>query len=64
MKLNAEKYHVIKFGKHAKKLDWDYKLESNSLQVPVKEKGFVATVKNRLSSADYTNKKVRNMQSF
>ena len=26
MEFNAEKYHVIKFGKSAKRPDWDYKL--------------------------------------
>ncbi len=33
MEFNAEKCHVIKFGKSGMRPDWEYKLENDRLQV-------------------------------
>ena len=38
MEFDAEKCHVMKFGKSAKRPDWDYLLGSNTLQESNKEK--------------------------
>ncbi len=32
MEVNAEKWHVIRFGKSEMRPDWEYKLGNNSIQ--------------------------------
>ena len=56
--------HVIKFGKSAKRPDWDYKLGSKSLQQSDKVKDLGVIINNRLSPEDHINEKVRNMYNL
>ena len=60
MEFNAEKCHVMKFGKSAKMPDWDYLLGSNTLQESNKEKDLGVIINNKLSPEDHINDKVRN----
>ena len=60
MEFDAEKCHVMKFGKSAKRPDWDYLLGSNTLQESNKEKDLGVIINNKLSPEDHINDKVRN----
>ena len=60
MEFNAEKCHVMKFGKSAKRPDWEYLLGSNTLQESNKEKDLGVIINNKLSPEDHINDKVRN----
>ena len=60
MEFNAEKCHVMKFGKSAKRPHWDYLLGSNTLQESNKEKDLGVIINNKLSPEDHINDKVRN----
>ena len=50
----------MKFGKSAKRPDWDYLLGSNTLQESNKEKDLGVIINNKLSPEDHINDKVRN----
>ena len=58
MDFNAEKCHVMKFRKSAKRPDWDYLLGSNTLQESNKEKDLGVIINNKLSPEDHINDKV------
>ncbi len=51
------------FRKSSERTNWEYKLESNSLQVSNK-KGDLRVINNKLSREDHINEKVRNMQNL
>ncbi len=51
---NAEKCHIIKFGKSEMRPDWEYKLGNDRLLEPEKEKDQGVVVNNRLTRRAYT----------
>ena len=59
MEFNAEKCHVMKFGKSAMRPDYDYHLGNNSLQESYKEKDLGVIINNKLSPEDHINDKIR-----
>ena len=59
MEFNAEKCHVMKFGKSAMRPDWDYQLGSNNLMESHKEKDLGVVINNKLSPEDHINDKIR-----
>ncbi len=57
MEFNAEKCHVVKFGKSVKRPDWDDQLGNNSLEESDKEKDLGVIISNKLSPEDLINEK-------
>ncbi len=49
MEFNAEKCHVVKFGKSGIRPDWEYRFGNDRLQESGKEKDLGVVINNRLS---------------
>ncbi len=56
MEFNAEKCHIIKFGKSRMRPDWEFALENYKLQESEKEKELGVVIINRLTRRSYKGK--------
>ena len=59
MEFNADKCHVIKFGRSEKRPQWNYTLGNETLMEEEKERDLGVLVNNKLSPEDHINEKVR-----
>ena len=59
MEFNADKCHVMKFGKSGKRPEWNYTLGETTLENSEKEKDLGVIINDTLSPTDHINEKVR-----
>ncbi len=64
MEFNADKCHVMKFGKSEIGPDWEYKLGNDRLLEFEKDKNLGVVINNRLSPEEHIQEKVRNMHNL
>ena len=64
MEFNAEKCHVMKFGRSEMRPNWKYTLGNDKLQESEKEKDLGVIINNRLSPEEHIQEKVRNMHNL